>query len=108
MLTDGANIHGKQLGHEFLGLPNGLLLATGLDALFRRLAGKDQKLGSGIAYEFFVAVSHAMALPCVLESNNTVRWQPSRTAFFKKFVSFQGLVSALLISAPSIPWIGRS
>lgn len=108
MLTDGANIHGKQLGHEFLGLPNGLLLATGLDALFRRLAGKDQKLGSGIAYEFFVAVSHAMGSSLCIGVKQSGPLAALENGFFQEVCFSPRTVSALLISAPSMPWFGRS
>ncbi|EKD40795.1 MAG: hypothetical protein ACD_74C00161G0001 [uncultured bacterium] len=69
VLADSANIHIKQLSHEFLGQPDGLVLITGLDALFPRLAGEDQEFGGGIADQFLVVVGHVI-LPIIQRPDN--------------------------------------
>lgn len=58
MLADGAHIHRKQLGHQLLRQPDGIVLVARLDALLASLGGEDQELGGAIADQLVLVIGH--------------------------------------------------
>jgi hypothetical protein len=51
VLTDRSNIDSKQLSHQLLCQPDGLIFIPYLDASLARLPGENQKLGGAVADE---------------------------------------------------------